>query len=250
MLALALTIWFTFAASVNTMQSYELRSGKTVYFRIDVVHSKRESPHELKKKRDFWNTYYEELEGNSTRFRHWLSAQKTYLSDSEFHGLQAHINDLNGGTYAYDRFMREADHVFKRKPDYPRHERYIVYVTMTPDPLPYDLANSGPIEIFSNILMSVGVHQYFEKNQIQHRGIVRNPLPWAEREKYTGLSMLLHAFSGEIFGKKWLSIRRPWNNMDQILRSKMPEGAMFIGLVNGKRKREGRFKPKLYRDEK
>jgi hypothetical protein len=78
---------------------------------------------------------------------------------------------------------------------------YIVYVTKNPDFSIQNAANKklnlkNFIESYSDILISVGT-DFTAEDSFHNRGISRNPY-WVFEEKYSGLSMLLHGFTGAV----------------------------------------------------
>lgn len=111
--------------------------------------------------------------------------------------------------------------------------RYIIYISKNPN---FSIQNAylegkknqnlkNFIESYHDILISVGSDFSEEdKESFHNRGISRNPY-WVFEEKYSGLSMLLHGFSGAVahkfFPQKKLMSVRPVGSMQCIIKKNL-----------------------------
>lgn len=107
---------------------------------------------------------------------------------------------------------------------------YIVYISKNPN---FSIQNAGLtgkefnlknfIESYNDILISVG-SDFSKRDSFHNRGISRNPY-WVFEEKYAGLSMLLHGFSGAVaekyFPEKKHMIVRPVGIMQCIIKKNL-----------------------------
>ncbi len=111
--------------------------------------------------------------------------------------------------------------------------QYIVYVTRNPHSSikttnTYTLKNF--IDSYSDILISVGSN-FSQQKSFHNRGISRNP-HWVFEEKYAGLSMLLHGFTGAVaakfFPEKEIMFVRPVGSMQYIIKQNLLLGEGYI----------------------
>ncbi len=106
----------------------------------------------------------------------------------------------------------------------PEKIRFIVYVTKNPDfsiqsvDVNKNRSLKNYIESYNDILISVG--STFDEESFENRGIFRNPY-WVFEQKYSGLSMLLHGFSGAVaerfFPEKKQMQVKPMGSMQCII---------------------------------
>lgn len=86
------------------------------------------------------------------------------------------------------------------------------------------------IESYKDILISMG-SDFSEGNSFHNRGISRNPY-WVFEEKYSGLSMLLHAFTGAVADKHFPEKKqmhvRPLGSMQWIVKNNLLPGEGYI----------------------
>jgi hypothetical protein len=127
---------------------------------------------------------------------------------------------------------------------------YIVYISKNPNfsiqnvPLTDKTMNlKNFIESYSDILISIG-SDFSDKNSFNEstedsfysRGISRNPY-WVFEEKYSGLSMLLHGFTGVIadkfFPKKKCLRVYPVGSMQWIIKNNLLPGEGYVELSAG-----------------
>lgn len=120
---------------------------------------------------------------------------------------------------------------------------YIVYISKNPD---FSIQNADMmskeinlknfIESYNDILISVG-SDFSEEGHFSNRGISRNPY-WVFEEKYSGLSMLLHGFSGAVadkyFPEKKLMRVNPVGSMQCIIKKNLLPGEGYIELSGRK----------------
>lgn len=115
----------------------------------------------------------------------------------------------------------------------PDKERYIIYATKNPN---FSILGKSDtltlknfIESYSDILISVG-SDFTDKSSFHNRGISRNPW-WVFEEKYAGLSMLLHGFSGAVaekhFSEKEIMKVVPVGSMQAIISKTLQKGDGF-----------------------
>lgn len=112
----------------------------------------------------------------------------------------------------------------------PEKLKYIVYVSKNPD---FSILEADKkceeknlkkyIDSYSDILMAVG-SDFSEKDHFYSRGIFRNPY-WVFKEKYAGLSMLLHGFTGAVaekfFPEKKIMQVQPVGSMQVLIKDKL-----------------------------
>ncbi len=117
----------------------------------------------------------------------------------------------------------------------PDEARYIVYVTKNRD---FSILKAGQdikldaltlknyITAYQDILISVGT-DFSAEDHFHNRGISRNP-HWVFEEKYAGLSMLLHGFTGVVahhfFPAKKMMLVMPIGSMRVILQKYLERG--------------------------
>jgi hypothetical protein len=114
---------------------------------------------------------------------------------------------------------------------------FIVYVSKNPnfsiqnqstDMAGFSLKNF--INSYSDILISVG-SDFSKEYSFASRGISRNPY-WVFEEKYSGLSMLLHGFTGVVadkyFPKKTMMRVRPVGSMQAIIAKNLLPGEGYM----------------------
>jgi hypothetical protein len=115
----------------------------------------------------------------------------------------------------------------------PEEQRYIIYATKNPQ---FSILGKSEtmtlknyIESYGDILISVG-SDFTEINSFHNRGISRNPW-WVFEEKYAGLSMLLHGFSGAVaekhFPEKEVMKVVPVGSMQSIISKTLQKGDGF-----------------------
>ena len=92
------------------------------------------------------------------------------------------------------------------------------------------------IELYNDILISVG-SDFSKKESFNNRGISRNPY-WVFEEKYSGLSMLLHGFTGTVadkfFPEKNMMLVKPVGSMQTIIKKHLLPGEGYIESKNEK----------------
>ncbi len=107
---------------------------------------------------------------------------------------------------------------------------YIVYISKNPN---FSIQNADMtgkeihlknfIESYNDILISVG-SDFSAEHSFHNRGISRNPY-WVFEEKYSGLSMLLHGFTGAVadkyFPEKKLMHVKPVGSMQCIIKKNL-----------------------------
>lgn len=108
--------------------------------------------------------------------------------------------------------------------------RYIVYISknrnfsiQNVDMTDKEFNLKNFIESYNDILISVG-SDFSEEHSFHNRGISRNPY-WVFEEKYSGLSMLLHGFTGAVadkyFPEKKLMHVKPVGSMQCIIKKNL-----------------------------
>lgn len=120
---------------------------------------------------------------------------------------------------------------------YPGEPHYIVYITKNPHfsiqktnhpEREFTLKNF--IESYNDILISVGSN-FSSKDYFHTRGISRNPY-WVFEEKYAGLSMLLHGFTGAVaeqyFPEKKEMVVRPIGSMQVLIKKSLLPGEGYM----------------------
>jgi hypothetical protein len=84
--------------------------------------------------------------------------------------------------------------------------------------------------LYGDILISVG-SDFSEKESFHNRGISRNPY-WVFEEKYSGLSMILHGFTGAVadkfFSEKKIMCVKPIGSMQAIIKNQLLPGEGYI----------------------
>lgn len=116
---------------------------------------------------------------------------------------------------------------------------YITYATRNKDfsiSNPSDCTLKQYIESYSDILISMGSDFNSQVKIFQSRGIFRNPY-WVLEEKYNGLSMLLHGFTG-LIAEKYFPFKttlriKPVGSMQQIIKDNLIRGEGIILYING-----------------
>lgn len=112
----------------------------------------------------------------------------------------------------------------------PGELHYIVYISKNPN---FSIQNADMtgkeinfknfIKSYNDILISVG-SDFSAEHSFHNRGISRNPY-WVFEEKYSGLSMLLHGFSGAVadkyFPEKKFMHVRPVGSMQCIIKKNL-----------------------------
>jgi hypothetical protein len=119
---------------------------------------------------------------------------------------------------------------------------YIVYVSKNRDFSISNLDINGKktlknfIDSYQDILISMG-SDFSEKKSLINRGISRNPY-WVFEEKYAGLSMMLHAFTGAVaerfFPDKEEMEVSPVGSMQCIMKKNLLADDGYI-IIDGKR---------------
>ncbi len=116
-------------------------------------------------------------------------------------------------------------------------QQYIVYVSKNRNFSIQDADMTGKeinlknfIESYNDILICVGT-DFSEKDSFYTRGIFRNPY-WVFEEKYSGLSMLLHGFTGAVANKyfpekKFMRVK-PVGSMQSIIKKSLLPGEGYI----------------------
>jgi hypothetical protein len=121
----------------------------------------------------------------------------------------------------------------------PGKPSYIVYASRNPD-FSIQQASSGItdesltlkkfIEVYNDLLISVG-SDFSDESSFHNRGISRNP-HWVFEEKYSGLSMILHGFTGavaaEYFPEKTLMRVKPVGSMQSLISKSLLPGEGYI----------------------
>ncbi len=91
------------------------------------------------------------------------------------------------------------------------------------------------INAYQDLLISVGSN-FKEEKSFENRGISRNPR-WVSEGKYSGLSMILHGFSGAVadkfFPKKEVMHVSPIGSMQNIIIKYLHRNEGYIALENG-----------------
>jgi hypothetical protein len=115
-------------------------------------------------------------------------------------------------------------------------QRYIVYASKNPNfsiqqiALTEDFVLKRFIDSYSDILITVG-SDFSAEDSFHNRGISRNP-HWVFEERYAGLSMLLHGFTGAVaikyFPQKQLMEVRPVGSMQYIIKKALLPGEGYI----------------------
>jgi hypothetical protein len=122
----------------------------------------------------------------------------------------------------------------------PGKPNYIVYASRNPD-FSIQQASSGIadasitlkkfIEAYNDILISVGSDFSSDEGSFHNRGISRNP-HWVFEEKYSGLSMILHGFTGAVaaehFPEKTLMRVKPVGSMQSLITKSLLPGEGYI----------------------
>lgn len=119
---------------------------------------------------------------------------------------------------------------------------YIVYISknrnfsiQVADMTGKELNLKNFIESYSDILISVG-SDFSEEDSFHNRGISRNPY-WVFEEKYSGLSMLVHGFTGAVakyFPKKTFMSVKPVGSMQYIIKKNLLPGEGYLERENKK----------------
>ncbi len=103
------------------------------------------------------------------------------------------------------------------------------------------------INAYLDILISVGANLSIE-NGFENRGISRNPY-WVVEGKYSGLSMILHGFTGAVaerfFFKKEVMYVTPIGSMQVIITKHLLPNEGYIVLENEKKKDLVRLKASI-----
>lgn len=119
-------------------------------------------------------------------------------------------------------------------------DQYIVYISKNPH---FNIMNISDhpqctfkqyIESYNDILVSMGSNFSKDNDSFENRGIFRNP-HWVLEEKYSGLSMLLHGFTGLVattfFPTKITMNVSALGGMQLIIQQNLlhGEGVVYIG---------------------
>jgi hypothetical protein len=126
---------------------------------------------------------------------------------------------------------------------HPESSNFIVYISKNrdfsipdADKIEKERTLKNFIELYNDILISVG-SDFSGKESFHNRGISRNPY-WVYEEKYSGLSMILHGFTGAIaekfFPEKKMMHVRPIGSMQTIIKNYLLPGEGYIGDDNEK----------------
>ncbi|MBA2368549.1 MAG: hypothetical protein H0V82_05955 [Candidatus Protochlamydia sp.] len=116
----------------------------------------------------------------------------------------------------------------------PKELNYIVYVSKNCD---FSISNiksertlKNFIDSYQDILITMGSN-FSDKKSLRNRGISRNPY-WVFEQKYAGLAMMLHAFTGAIaekfFPDKKELIVTPVGSMQCIIKKNLNPGDGYI----------------------
>ncbi len=122
----------------------------------------------------------------------------------------------------------------------PGKSKYIVYASRNPD-FSIQQASSGItdesislkkfIDAYNDILISVGSN-FSNEDSFENRGISRNPY-WVFEEKYSGLSMTLHGFTGAVaakyFPEKTVMLVKPVGSMQSLINKSLLPGEGYVG---------------------
>lgn len=143
------------------------------------------------------------------------------------------ITKADGGSGHMCTYSKDSNDVNETSNLIHKNGRYIIYASRNPEftiphvKSPPDHTLKNWIVSYKDILICAGTDFSYDETLFHTRGIFRNPY-WVLKGKYSGLSMLLHGFSGMIantyFPKKERLVVVPLGSMMCIFQKSLQSG--------------------------